>query len=160
MESIELSSIMANNIIDGKRHIHDNVSTGGNFALSAGVKVGYPCDNAAFEYSSDGALWNPATSILKGGIRDQLVFPKWSFVISSSSNNATVLLEVVIPDPGGDIPVFANTYSMPTLNTDYPFSNTTMSYNGPEAVLYGFRVDITPSNASTIKARSIAIGIV
>jgi len=155
----ELSDILANNIIHSKRQVHDCVDTGADLALST-TEVPFPCNFAQREYKSGDPLWDVPTSIFSNGIQDSVILAKWSFTARSTSSGRKMTITVVIPDPAGDIPIEAVDYFIDTHNVDEFFGNSRQYYNGPEALLYGFKITIVGDGAFTLKARSVSIAVV
>jgi hypothetical protein len=153
----ELADVLATNLFNRKVHIHDTADEGLTLQLDSGVEVIYPCSPVSgFEVKSDGALWDYTTGKFNDstGVLFQSINVKWSFVINVG-NAQSVTLNIVIPDAGGDIPVYQKVYTL--ASGDNALSNTTMFYLGAEALVAGFEVTLTPSVNMDIKARSILV---
>ena len=155
-----ITDVLNNNIIHAKRQIHDAVDTGADLTLLSGVTIPYPVDAAGREYKSGDVIWDKLTSEFTDSILDSVIMVKWDFVLNCSQISKILHMAIVIPDPGGDIPVYDRDYDIGSQNnTDLRFSNSTVLYNAAEALASGFRIDITPDNDMTLKARSVMLTI-
>jgi hypothetical protein len=158
-EYIVIDDYLEDNIVHAKRQVHDCVDTGADLAVST-TEILYPCDCATRDYKSGDPLWDNTTSIFKNGIQDSVILVKWSFTSQSTVPGRKMTIKIVIPDPAGDIPIETVDYFIDTQNQDEFFGNSRQYYNGPEALLYGFKITIVGDGSFTLKDRSISIAVV
>jgi hypothetical protein len=156
----EITTIMENNAIPLKRKIHDCVDTGDDLALSSGVEINLPVDCAVRDYkSTDLALWNNTTAIVKDSIDDNEIKVKLKLELNGAANDICQL-RVFVPHPTfGDIEVDYQELVLYKNNTDTLFTTFTLLYNGTdsEATTYGFKITLTPTGNMTLKQRSILV---
>ena len=146
---------IAENAVATKRIIHDCVDTGADLSLTT-TEVTYPCDCAGYEYkSTDLSLWDNTTGIFSDSILDSLINIKWTFIAESAQQGRKISVRVVIPDPAGEVAVYAKDYFIDTQNVEQTFSNSTIFYNASQALAYGFKFYIVGDGAFTLKYRSI-----
>jgi hypothetical protein len=154
----ELTDILGSNLFERKVHLHTINDAGATLQLDSGVEVTYPCDpSGGFERKSNGDLWDNTNGLFspgEGAVVDSRLDVKWSFTINVG-NAQSITLNIVIPDAGGDIPVYSKTYVLASGDND--LSNSTIFYNGPEALVAKFKLTLTPSVNMDIKARSLLV---
>ena len=156
----ELEDVLGANIIPGKRAVHDCGDTGTTQVLATTTEVIYPVDCVTRDYKSGADLWDKATSIITDTVQDSVFMIKWQFTAQSAQAGRKITFRIVIPDAGGDIPVFSTDYFIDTQNVDQTFSNSTVAYNGPEADADGLKVTIEADGSTDLKARSIFVAVI
>lgn len=154
-----LEEYLENNIVHAKRQVHDCVDTGATLGVTTS-EIPFPCDCVTRDYKSGDPLWDNTTSVFKNGIQDSVLLVKWSFTAQSTVPGRKMTINIVIPDPGGDIPIETIDYFIDTQNQDEFFGNSRQYYNGPEALLYGFKISIVGDGNFDLKARSVSIAVV
>lgn len=154
-----LINYLENEIVHAKRQVHDCVDTGATLGVTT-TEIDFPCDCVGREYKSGDPLWDKLTSKFSDGIQDSVILVKWSFTAQSSVPSRKMTINIVIPDPAGDIPIETVDYFIDTQNVDEFFGNSRQYYNGPEALLYGFKISIVGDGNFDLKARSISIAVV
>jgi hypothetical protein len=154
----ELDDVLAENIIPAKRTIHDVHDTGATWALTlAGSPYLFDVDGVGRDYKSGASLWDNSDSTFHDTIGDSALLVKWGFVAEGSQNTEINFL-IVIPDGGGDIPVFTVDYVIESGATPQPFGNSTTLYNGVDSALAnGFQVYISVNGDVDVTTRSIQI---
>jgi len=140
-----LQYLMANKIIPIKSSIHDCVDNSAVETLLAGTRNLRTNNALAYEYrSGDTDLWDEVTSTVKDTILDSKMDIIIGGTMNAPSANTRMMVELVIPDPGGEILVKSRTLEVSRNGVDIHVDMSFLVYNGAAALTHGFQVYLSP----------------